>query len=57
MISKMPAPDVIGGGNRFSDKIMRNKNRLNYSASAVSASFTQYDVPNGIASSLKLYDG
>jgi hypothetical protein len=26
MIPKKPAPDVIGGGNRFSDKIMRKQN-------------------------------
>ncbi len=25
MIPKKPAPDLIGGGNRFSDKIMRNE--------------------------------
>jgi hypothetical protein len=25
MIPKKPAPDVIGGGNRFSDKIMRKE--------------------------------
>jgi hypothetical protein len=25
MIPKKPAPDTIGGGDRFSDKIIRNK--------------------------------
>ncbi len=25
MIPKMPAPDLIGGGSRFSDKIMPNE--------------------------------
>jgi hypothetical protein len=25
MIPKKPAPDLIGGGNRFSEKIMRKK--------------------------------
>jgi len=25
MIPKKPAPDLIGGGNRFSDQIMRQK--------------------------------
>ena len=29
----------------------------NYPGSAVSTSFTQYEVPSGITSSLKLYDG
>jgi hypothetical protein len=27
MIPKKPAPDLIRGGNRFSDKIMRKKMR------------------------------
>ena len=40
MIPKKPVPDLIGDGNRFSDKIMRNE-IVTYSASAVSASFTQ----------------
>ena len=26
MIPKKPAPDLIGGGNRFSDQIMRKEN-------------------------------
>jgi hypothetical protein len=26
MIPKEPAPDVIGGGHRFSEKIMRKQN-------------------------------
>jgi hypothetical protein len=29
MIPKKPAPDLIRGGRRFSDKIMRNKKMLN----------------------------
>jgi hypothetical protein len=28
MIPKKPAPGLIGGGNRFSDQIMRNEKKL-----------------------------
>src|SRR5262249_23768591 len=31
--------------------------KINQMAKAVSTNFTQYDVPNGMASSLRLYDG
>ena len=38
------------------DELVRTRG-ARYFASAVSTSFTQYDVPNGMASSLKLYSG